>query len=365
MKSLSLALILVAVTLMSFTFGKTDYKKDISKTWTVDSNTKALFKNKYGKIDIKTWDKNVVDIKVTITVKTKSKSDADNVFERINVEFSERGNVIQAITKIDSKKGFFSFFSWNSDDYSIDWIVYLPKSIELKLSNKYGNTLMPEMDGDLEIDIKYGDLNLEKTNNCKLQMGYGDADIESCNNCLLNIKYSEIEIKEAGDLKIDTKYSKLFIDNAVKMKVKSKYDEFKIGSINHMEIKTGYSKVEIASIENLDMNSSYTEFEADLISNSAFITSKYGEVEINSLQDRFDKFDIDTKYSDVKIKIKSNINYKGDFYSKYGEISVPSNFDVTHNIDDSGIEQIKGFAGDESNSSIIKIKTEYSDIKIK
>jgi len=366
MKNLIIALIFITNTLFAVTPGKVEYNKEVTQMWTVDSNTKIYLSNKYGKMDIKTWNKNVVDIKVIITVKAKIKKDADKVFERINIDFSRQNNNVKAQTIISKSKGFFSFFDWNSDDYTIDWVVYMPSSNTLKLENSYGNTNMGEMDGALDIDIKYGDFNLNKaTGNVKLDISYGDADVDICNNATIRLKHGEFENKESENLKIQTKYSKLKIANTGNIDLDSKYDEIKIGIANNINIDTDYSDFEVDKVRNIKSKSSYTELEIGSVENSVDISAKYGEIDIKSIKNGFDIVKINSKYTDIDLDLDSDCTFNGEFAANYSDISVTKDFYVTNKRTESYKDILIGYQGDESSKSRIIIDSDRGDIEIK
>src|ERR1035437_9926798 len=84
---------------------KEDFTKNIQKEFNADNNTSLEINNKFGKINIIDWDKPTIQINVKITVNHNNKEKAEQLLDMINVEFSDQGNVIKALTQINDKFG--------------------------------------------------------------------------------------------------------------------------------------------------------------------------------------------------------------------------------------------------------------------
>ena len=91
-----------------------EFTKTIKKEFSLNANGTVNLVNKYGKIDVKTWDKSRAKIEVTIVVKAGSESHAQVVFERIRIDFSNDDSFVKAETIIESNKS--SWFDWGSSD---------------------------------------------------------------------------------------------------------------------------------------------------------------------------------------------------------------------------------------------------------
>ena len=368
MKKLEILLFLVTIPFTMFSPGKAETTKEIEKTWNIDSSTKVILHNKYGKMDIKTWDKDMVDIKIVITVKTKDKDDAQKVFDRIKINFSEGNDFVKAETDIEKKKkGYFDWFSsWTEDDYSIDWLVYMPKENNLTLKNKYGNTHVMEMDGDLNLEIKYGDLFLDKSNgDMALQLGYGHSKIDYFNNANIEIKYSELDMIKGQKLNADTKYSEIDIENVDVVVLNSKYDEFSLGTINNLVLNTKYSEIDIKEVGSAIIEARYTDFDIKKLNNKAIIDSEYGDLEILWINNNFEEINIEGRYTEIELKLDKGANFVGNFIATYGDIQVPNHFTTTISDKKSNTNSIQGYLGSSNAKSSITIKSEYQNIIIK
>ncbi|RLD68955.1 MAG: hypothetical protein DRI95_01605, partial [Bacteroidetes bacterium] len=95
-----------------------DFTKNYHQEYKVTKSTIIKLSNRYGNMHVENWDKNVVDIKVVVTIKTSSKSKADNTFDKIKIKFNKDGDMISAITEIKE--------SIRNTSFSIDYTVKMP-----------------------------------------------------------------------------------------------------------------------------------------------------------------------------------------------------------------------------------------------
>ena len=169
----------------------------------------------------------------------------------------------------------------------------MPKDLNLKLLNKYGSIFADELAGLVNIEVKYGKLNIHKISRgsgeekSMVTIGYSEGSvIDEANWLKLDIKYSKLKIATVQNLGVISKYSELSVENAKAMVISSKYDVFKIGQVgyikgtseyssfsiqqadNKLELQTSYGHVDIALVpagfEILDFNGRYTRFTAHI-----------------------------------------------------------------------------------------------------
>ena len=114
-----------------------EFSKTINKQFDISPDGLVNLSNKYGKIDIKTWDQNRVRISVKIVVDAKDEETAQEVFNRISVNFSNTSSQVTASTEIASKKS--SWWGWgnDSDDFAINYEVSMPTTGNLDVTAKY------------------------------------------------------------------------------------------------------------------------------------------------------------------------------------------------------------------------------------
>ena len=151
-----IAFLLVFIPLLSFSNGplrgKFKKTKEVSKTFNATNNTTLNIKNKYGNVDITTWNKNSIEIKVTITVSGNDEDVVETKLDKIRIGFDDNEGQIFATTKVGkskSKSWFNSnWFSWTTSEninYQIDYQVKMPIENDLNIANDYGSIILDEL----------------------------------------------------------------------------------------------------------------------------------------------------------------------------------------------------------------------------
>lgn len=175
-------------------------QKDYSKSYPVGNETLSL-KNQFGKMEIKTWDKNEIKVDIKIVVSTQEEDFANHLLEAIQIKDEKTTDEISFRTQIgDEKKG------WSSNQSSkmnIDYTVYLPAKAKLDATNSFGPMEFGDYSGEANITSSHGTLTAGHLSNLKsLKVNFGKAKIAKLGNTEVNFSHTRIDIEEVtGDLK--------------------------------------------------------------------------------------------------------------------------------------------------------------------
>ncbi|MGC9374643.1 MAG: hypothetical protein ACP5DQ_06335 [Bacteroidales bacterium] len=351
-----LLIFFIQILVVSAAFSAADeFSKNLHKEFSADQNTLLFIENKFGDVDINNWDKNQVIIDVTITVDHRNQDKAKELIEYIHVDISQEGNTIKAITTIDNK-----FSKWNftlrdtKKEFSIDYDIKIPKNIKLDLENKYGNVFINEICGHAIVDVKYGNLKINKIirGNKKpfseVLLGYSKGTIDECEWLNVTLKYSKLEIEQSKALIAVTKYSKLYVDQSSSIVCESKYDDYKIGVLSNFVGTAGYTELTFKEVSKL-----------------LDVENRYGGISVDFIPKGFEKIDIDNEYGGIKLGMDANASYQIKGYAKYADIDYPETGRVSR-IKESNSLSVEGIVGeDEKTKSEVYIQTKYGNVKLR
>lgn len=335
---------------------KDKVEKKYHKEYSVTANTHLLLKNKYGDINVRNWDKNQVTVDVVITVKHRDRERAEKLLSFLNVEFSQEGDEIKAITYISDKfiKTSWSLFGPESKEFSIDYTVNMPVDMDIELSNKYGDTFINELSGHVNIAVKYGYLKANKILRGdtkpynEIAIGYGKAEIAEANWLKLDLSYSKVEFETSKALMVMSKYSKLYINDSRSIVAESKYDTYRIGEV-----------------DNFIFSGAYGTLRFDQVNKTLKLDMKYTGCSVNYIPSGFEKIIIENRYGGIKLGIDSNASYKIDGYAEYAKIHIPSGSKLIQRIQVNTKLTIIGLVGTDPNtSSVVKINTKYGSVRL-
>jgi len=348
-------------------YAKREFSKTINKQFPITPDGIVKISNRYGKVEIKTWENNEVKVEVVITVDAHSEDRAKDVFERVTVDFNSSRDFVSATTEIASKSGWSSWWGGDSNDsYKINYEVYMPKTNQLDLFNKYGDSYVAALDGSVNLEIKYGNIQLDQVDNdVRLVLGYGNANMVSAHKLGLEVKYSKVKIGTATDIDIVSKYSTITIDEAQDVRSETKYDHYHLGMVKDYHNIGKYDDVRIKVAASMRASAKYSDYTVTHLKDWADFDLEYGSATVEMLDRAFTALEIRGRYTNYKIEVQEGTHYQLDASSRYANIRYPSEFIVVKEIEEGNDREVQGFVGDKNQAKVIKARLDYGGIKVR
>lgn len=279
-----------------------DYTKVIKKEYTVNPDAQVILENKFGQIRCNNWDKNLVSIEIRITVTASSQESANRLLGLIDIISSGTPTQVEARTIFGKES-----FSGNSK-VNVDYMVNIPATVNLNLTNKFGDVFLNDLSGKGNLTIAYGNMEVNKLLNADnlIDIKFGKGTLQYITGAVVTMKYSEMKVEYAGSLFIDSKFSD-FKGNKI-LSLAIGFEGGKIDIENSSAI-TGKSKFSDLSISHLDK-----KFDLDI---------QYGDCEVSQISSDFTLVNIRNKYGDVKINIPASASYTLDAEMKFCDLNFP------------------------------------------
>ena len=186
-----------------------EFVKNFNKTFAVGKNEVVMVTNKYGRIDVKTGATNQVTVTVRVRVNATSQEEAQKMFDRINIAFSNGPEFVKAETVIESQNDA-TIWRWNkaqTSDFAIDYEVVMPVNNRLDLSNKYGTSTIAALNAAVKIEHKYGDFKLDGATAAIVDLAYGGGQLGTISALNASVSYGKLTSPNVNALKMKSKYS--------------------------------------------------------------------------------------------------------------------------------------------------------------
>ena len=267
--------------------------KEINKHFKVSPTTRIELTNKYGKIELNTWNKDSVIVDIKIRVEDKKLSKLEKAISEIDFDITESDHFVIVRTIVGKNKSGlekeiqkFKESVFQSDSkIEINYTVWLPKSNDLKVENKFGDIYIGDYFGELELNLSNGNLkshNFEgKTN---LTLSFADATINQMKSGRLDCNYSEVFMKKADNLQVTSKSS-----------------DFEIYEINELDANSRRDKFRIRLIESLEAKGSFSNFRINELTDRISLRVEYGDVDIEKTAIDFSNIYIESKSTDINL----------------------------------------------------------------
>ena len=351
-KSIYKFTILIIITLVFVRFQGTaqgrysEKTKEIKKSYNLSRKTKLAVSSKYGDIHINTWDKNQMDVKITITAEKFSERRAQELIDNVDIDIRGDGNsgLIEFTTRISG-----NINNRRNERFSIDYEIHMPKISPININHKYGNLYLSDLDATADIDVAYGKVRIDKIN--------GDANLE--------LSYGGGEIEKIGSGELDISYANLNIENCADMALNSKYSNLNFGTAGRLDISNKYGNLEIDKVSSIVGGSKYGGIKIDDLTKVLDLEIKYGGgLRVRNISKNFERIVVDAEYATSELAFESGSSAKIEAQTRYGKVRYDSgDFDFNYVNTSNNASEYRGKIGKVANpESVVKLYASYGSI---
>jgi hypothetical protein len=295
-------LIACLILLNTFTgYAQYTESREFVRRFKIQSGTRIDLTNKYGRIELNTWDKDSVVIRVKMELNEKKPIKPDKSLNKLDFDISNSQHYLIVKTQVDQNRTqvenelvkFKETILQNSGSIRIDLTVWLPDNRELRLENKFGDIIMGDYHGETQILLSNGKLKIgELTKLSSLNIGFADANIGSLTNARIVSNYSDITVKNAENLRIESKSSEIEIQHASNLNIDSRRDKFRL-----------------RLVENIDASGNFSNFMIAELKEKANLRLSYGSVDVDKIVSDFSNIYIDARSADMNLYFQPETRY--------------------------------------------------------
>lgn len=279
-------------------------KREQGKSFKLKSGTVIQLTNKYGNINVMPWEKDSVRIEVSMAAQSKQAAKVVKILSSIDCEMMATANSISARTVFyDNSTTFWKdVVSYagqvinTSNNLQINYTVYMPVTYDIKIENKFGNIYMDSHSGNADITLSNGDLQARNfTGGLKLKLEFGSANFQDAGEAQLSINYSDLTARKINSLSLNSRSSTVDIEDAATIEITSIRD-----------------KIVVKSCSSLNGEASFTRIRINELESASTMTTKYGELRLNSVTKNFRVINIRSEYTDVFLGFNPSDSYSMD-----------------------------------------------------
>ncbi|MES2455069.1 MAG: hypothetical protein V4594_06000 [Bacteroidota bacterium] len=366
--------------------------KTISKTFALDNSDKIVLANQYGSITIKIWDRKEIKADIDIRAYSNNEEDVQKLLEGITIEAGKSGDQVVVKTKMDQQgnRGSGSIFGkkWRRE-VKVDYVVYMPASNSLTMSQNYGNITMGDLSGPLYAKVQYGNFTAQNLSNISnyISVQYGNSTIQNINKGVIKHQYgSGLNIVTAGTLDVDAQYvavtlgtikgnavikqqygAGLTIGTVENLELDAQYTHVKLGNVKgNAKIDQQYNNLSIGTVGNLDLDAQYTGTEIGVLRGNGKFDMQYNKLSIAEVGTGCKALNIDGGYLSISLGFNADYNADLDVHTSYAGFSYGDKISAkqTGNTEDSNSKTYVGKIG-KGGGAVVKIKSDYGSVSLK
>ena len=328
-------------------------EKTIKKEFTVNSNATLKVDNSYGNVNVYTYSGNKILIEVTIKTNSNDEDKAQKKLDNISVDFSGSSDYVSARTIFDNEKSK-SWWNWGSNNnvnMEVNYVIKLPITNNVDLSNDYGSINLEKLEGRATISCDYGKITTKElmADNNSLSFDYtNNSYFEYIKSGKINADYSDFIVAKAKQLTITADYTKSVVKIAEDLTYACDYGSFTAENVN-----------------NLSGNGDYLTLVLGDVYKNVNINADYGSIKIGRMTSNAGNVYIESDYTGITIGYDASYNFKFELDLEYASLRDSDGFEFTKQKIESTDKYYLGYYGSSSTSNMIKINSDYGSVTFK
>ncbi|NND94619.1 MAG: hypothetical protein HKN45_07100 [Flavobacteriales bacterium] len=331
-------------------------KKVYEKNYIANSGSYVELSNKYGDIEVNTWEKDSVSVRVEVKTFSEKWDWREEMMESIDVDFTCSAGFIVVETTWGEGANFWKKSAYKvakefgNNRIEVQYKVSLPKNMPLEIENRFGNVFIGDYDGQLEVKVHHGDFRARRLKNLRnLDIRYGKAKIKEVEQAQIDMgSGSSLDLQHGGELMITSSSSEIEIETLNSLNINSRHDDIYLERPSSVNGSFSLSDLKISDLQK--------DIKADC---------KFGSVRIQEVARNADSVDIDGDKTDIIVGLASdfagrfNIDVDGE-----NDIDYPDEmFIVSSGTDDNKRMKLQGAMGDKE-GTIVSISSTNGHVKI-
>lgn len=322
--------------------------KKVTKEYTVNKDATLAISNKYGNIHIVTGNSNNIEIEVNIITSGDNEEKVQQRLNQINIEFDGNSSNVSAKTIIGKSSNSWSWGRKSNVNMEINYIIKMPITNNVNLSNDYGSINLDKIEGTAKINCDYGKITIGEL-------------LNSTNS--INIDYtnkSTIEYLKNGNINAD--YSTLHVEKSGTVNLNADYSHISFGMVSDLDFNCDYGDLKIENCSNIVGNCDYMQTSIGKLFEAGNFDINYGSLKINALSENFKKLIVDSSYTQIKLGVNSTNSFNIEANLSYGNLKYNNNFTFNKEITKTSSKYYEGYYNSPNTNSTINLKTNYGNI---
>ena len=267
--------------------------REFVKRFKIQPETRIDITNKYGKIELNTWDKDSVVIRFKMEINEKKPDKLAKTLGNLDFDISNSQHYLVVKTQVDKNRNqvesellkFKETILQTNGSIRIDLMVWLPDNRELRLENKFGDIILGDYKGETQFILSNGKLKAgDLSKKSSMNLSFADAVVNDLPNARIVSNYSDIEIKNSGTIRFESKSSTIEIMNSEDLSIDSRRDKFRI-----------------RLADKLDATGNFSQFRISELKDKANFRLSYGSLEMEKIQNSFSSIYIESRSTDTNL----------------------------------------------------------------
>ncbi len=276
--------------------------------------------NLYGSVEVQVHDKEEIQVRLEKKVRAKDEAKAREIADRLKIRIEQKAPGY-AISSNREELG-----TQEREGLKTNFTLWVPRSMALTLSNKYGPVTVEKVAGSHKMENAYGDVTVRDVDgSLKIENRYGAVNLSGISgDCNVTSKYGGIELENiGGKAQVDHGYGTVVLKRMKSaVELSHRYGRLECSDLESTLILNGrYVEVSANNIGgDVQISTSYRNVDLENVAGAIKVEGKHGEINIKNSQPPSKPIAIESEYSGVTITLPKESRFKFDGYSKFGKL---------------------------------------------
>jgi len=349
--TLLLALAIVGLSIQSLAGKIEPVSKTILEKYAVSSDSELRISNKFGDIELTTWDKDSIVIAVSIS--GEAKNNAQESLDEISVKFITRpaenseqvSSYVEAITQMGTRNK-----NVKINQLQINYTVMLPKTSRLVIRNQFGNVSLNESAAAVAVDVRHGNFYAQTLEHpdTRIAVSFGKAEIDLIKRGKVLVSHSNLVIDEGGEVSVSSDFG----------------GSIRLGNFYDLDLRSRNDKVSIQHVTKLKANCHFSSLDIAVLIESLDVDIEHGGLEINSVHKDFKTMNLDARFADVEARFNKEVGFKLNADLEFSSLSYPKNSQVKEEELSFNSSEMNGWVGSADATAIVNINCKHGKLKL-
>jgi len=342
--------------------GKYTKSKKLSKEYALSADGLLKISNSFGSVTITTWDQPKTTFEITVEVSGDNQDDVDERLKNIDVRFSSSDGYVEARTKTDDNSysnnswSFWDLFKSNNNNSSsgnlkIDYVVRMPVTARLDITNDYGAIILDRLEGKADISCDFGRLDIGQLLAPDNELSFGYT------------KNSNIDYMKSGLIKAD--FSDFDLYGCYKLEFRGDYTKARLHKTALLDFNSDFSTVESDESTHITGRGDYSTIRFGNVAEVLELTTDFGSIKVEELGAQIKIVSIRSDYTGITIGYNSQANFNFDIDTEFASIKVSDDLEISRSENDHTEKRLSGYAKTQNSGNTINIKSEFGGVSLK
>lgn len=219
--SIKILSLIVSAFLVLSSLNARELEETFKKNIPVGTAKRLMLDNRNGNIEIRSWDRDEVEIIAYKKVRASDRETAERLLEELQISITETGDGIEVITEYPDRRsrnsngGFFSWLMGGSGNrhYSVSYEIRVPVKFDLDISSTNGRLEIMDCSGRLRLETTNGKIIAEDVS--------GSVRCKTTNGSI-NVSMIEVDEDEEMSFKSTNGSIKIFLPENIDAEIRAR-----------------------------------------------------------------------------------------------------------------------------------------------